>query len=167
MFIVTKPLDGWSWYLAYGGRPQPRRVCVRWGPSPQKGQSPLPNFKGWVRGEIEVRDFLVTTSTETMPVLSPGTVSTILDESLETGNEYGHPSSGPTPIWCHSTCGSGVRYSGCFSTYPWTKPNGFSVSTLISIFTQITHLNNKHTKPEPFTCMNLHCVVGNVCYGQR
>jgi len=27
-----------------------------------------------VRGEIEVRDFLVTTSTETLPVLSPGTV---------------------------------------------------------------------------------------------
>ena len=44
-----------------------------------------------VRGEIEVRDFLVTTSTETLPVLSPDTVSTILDESLETGNEYGQP----------------------------------------------------------------------------
>jgi len=44
-----------------------------------------------VRGEIQVRDFLVTTSTETLPVLSPGTVSTILDESLETGNEYGQP----------------------------------------------------------------------------
>jgi len=31
----------------YGGRPQPRRVCVRWGPSPrpQKGQIHLPNFK--------------------------------------------------------------------------------------------------------------------------
>ena len=37
------------------------------------------------------RDFLVTTSTETLPVLSPGTVSTILDESSETGNEYGQP----------------------------------------------------------------------------
>jgi len=44
-----------------------------------------------VRGEIEVRDFLVTPSTETLPVLSPGTVSTILDESLKTGNEYGQP----------------------------------------------------------------------------
>ena len=32
----------------HGGRPQPRRLCVRWGPSPlpQRGQSPLPNFKG-------------------------------------------------------------------------------------------------------------------------
>jgi len=39
-----------------------------------------------------VHDFLVTPSTETLPVLSPGTVSTILDESLETGNEYGQPS---------------------------------------------------------------------------
>ena len=44
-----------------------------------------------VLGEIAVRDFLITTSTETLPVLSPGTVSTILDESLETGNEYGQP----------------------------------------------------------------------------
>ena len=44
-----------------------------------------------VRGEIAVHDFLITTSTETLPVLSPGTVSTILDESLETGNEYGQP----------------------------------------------------------------------------
>jgi len=33
----------------YGGRPQHRRVCVRWGPSPlpKKGRSPLPNFKDW------------------------------------------------------------------------------------------------------------------------
>jgi len=38
-----------------------------------------------------VCDFLVTTSTETLHVLSPGTVSTILDESLETGNEYVQP----------------------------------------------------------------------------
>jgi len=32
----------------YGGRPQPRRHCVRWGPSstlPKRGQSPLPNFR--------------------------------------------------------------------------------------------------------------------------
>jgi len=36
---VTKRLDGWSWYLAWRYRPQPRRLCVRWGPSalPQKG----------------------------------------------------------------------------------------------------------------------------------
>jgi len=40
-----------------------------------------------------VRDFLVTTPTETLPVLSPGRVSTILDESLETRNEYGQPPS--------------------------------------------------------------------------
>ena len=38
-----------------------------------------------------MRDFLITTSTKTLPVLSPGTVSAILDESLETGNEYGQP----------------------------------------------------------------------------
>jgi len=30
----------------YGGRPRPRRLCVRWGPSPLpvRGRSPLPNF---------------------------------------------------------------------------------------------------------------------------
>jgi len=33
-----------SWH---GGRPQPRRLCVRWGhsPSPKRGRSPLPNFR--------------------------------------------------------------------------------------------------------------------------
>jgi len=42
--------NGWvdeagTWH---GGRPQPRRLCVRWGPSPlppKWGQSPLPNFR--------------------------------------------------------------------------------------------------------------------------
>jgi len=59
--------------------------------------------------------------------------------------------SGPTPIWCHSTCGSGVRYSGRFSYHSWTKPNCFSVSTLISVFTPLTY-HNKHTKlAHPFT----------------
>jgi len=40
--------NGWihqdvTWYAA---RPQPRRFCVRWGPSqrPKKGAEPLPNF---------------------------------------------------------------------------------------------------------------------------
>jgi len=40
--------NGWmdqagTWH---GGMPQPRRFCVRWGPSslPKRGQSPLPNF---------------------------------------------------------------------------------------------------------------------------
>jgi len=40
-----------------------------------------------VRGEIVVRDFLIPTLTETLPVLSPGTVSTILGENWETGRE--------------------------------------------------------------------------------
>ena len=43
--------NGWmhddaTWY---GGRPQPRGLCVQWGPSspslPKKGRSPLPNFR--------------------------------------------------------------------------------------------------------------------------
>jgi len=31
----------------HGGRPQPRRLSVRWGPStpPEKGWNPLPNFR--------------------------------------------------------------------------------------------------------------------------
>jgi len=32
----------------HGGRPQPRRLCVRWGPSsppPKGGEDPLPNFR--------------------------------------------------------------------------------------------------------------------------
>ena len=35
-FIVAKRLDGSRCYLArwHEGRPQPRRLCVRWGPSP-------------------------------------------------------------------------------------------------------------------------------------
>jgi len=40
--------NGWMHQDAtqYGGRPQPRRVCVRWGPSPstQKGAQPPPQF---------------------------------------------------------------------------------------------------------------------------
>jgi len=35
-----------TWY--YGGRPRPRRHCVRWGPSsplPKKGAGPLPDFR--------------------------------------------------------------------------------------------------------------------------
>ena len=47
MFIAARRLDGWSWYLAWRYRPQPRRLCVRWGPSPlpPKGAEPLvPKF---------------------------------------------------------------------------------------------------------------------------
>jgi len=33
MFIVAKRLDAQD-ATVYGGRPQPRRLCVRWGPSP-------------------------------------------------------------------------------------------------------------------------------------
>jgi len=46
MFIVAKRVDGsrWTWH---GGRPQPRRLCVRWRPSPlpKKGRTGLPNFR--------------------------------------------------------------------------------------------------------------------------
>jgi len=32
IFITTKRVDGSRWHLAW--RPQPRRLCARWGPSP-------------------------------------------------------------------------------------------------------------------------------------
>ena len=58
-----------------------------------------------VRGEIVVRDFLIPTLTETLPVglLSPGTVSTVLGESWDTGKEYDrhpvlHPFSFSPPL---------------------------------------------------------------------
>ena len=40
-------LNGWmhqdgTWY---GGRPQPRRLCVRWGPSPLPKRAQPPNFR--------------------------------------------------------------------------------------------------------------------------
>ena len=38
---------GWTNGTWYGGRPRPRRLCVRWGPSyPQKKGTPIPpNFR--------------------------------------------------------------------------------------------------------------------------
>ena len=43
--------NGWmdedgTWHGWHGGRPQPRRICVRWGhsPLPQKGAEPPPQF---------------------------------------------------------------------------------------------------------------------------
>ena len=45
MSVVAKWLDGLRCHLD-GGRPWPRRLCARWGPSclSKRGQSPLPNF---------------------------------------------------------------------------------------------------------------------------
>jgi len=47
-FIVAKRLEASRCHSVYGGRPQPRRVCVRWGPSPpplpKKGAEPSPQF---------------------------------------------------------------------------------------------------------------------------
>ena len=45
--------NGWMHQSAtwYGGRPQPRRLCVRWGPRsslPQKGAEPPPQFSAHV-----------------------------------------------------------------------------------------------------------------------
>jgi len=50
-----------------------------------------PDESSGVRGEIVVRDFLIPTLTETLPVLSPGTVSTALRENWDTGKEYEQP----------------------------------------------------------------------------
>ena len=44
-----------------------------------------------VRGGIMVSELLIQTLTETLSVLSPGTVSTILGENWETGREHEQP----------------------------------------------------------------------------
>jgi len=44
-----------------------------------------------VRGEVVVREFLIPTLTETLPVLSPGTMSVLLGESWDTEKEYNRP----------------------------------------------------------------------------
>ena len=60
MFIATKRLDeAGTWH---GGRPQPRRLCVRWGPSslpPKRGGAP-PQFSahfycGQTVGQIKIK----------------------------------------------------------------------------------------------------------------
>jgi len=59
MFILAKRLDGSRWYLAWG-RPQPRRLCVRWGSRPlrKRRRNPPPQFSahfyygqtaGWIK----------------------------------------------------------------------------------------------------------------------
>jgi len=44
-----------------------------------------------VGGEVVVREFLISTLTETLPVLSPGMVSVVLGESWNTEKEYNRP----------------------------------------------------------------------------
>ena len=50
----------------HGGRPQPRRVCVRGGPSPlpQKGQSPSPILR------VEVENFEIGLEVGALPVIA-------------------------------------------------------------------------------------------------
>ena len=43
IFIVANWLDA-SRCTSFGGRPQPRRLCVRWGPSPLSKRGGAPNF---------------------------------------------------------------------------------------------------------------------------
>jgi len=51
-FLLLSP-NGWTHQdgILYGGRPQPRRLCVRWGPSfpSSKGAQPPPQFSANVR----------------------------------------------------------------------------------------------------------------------
>ena len=51
--VAAKRLDASRCHSVYGGRPQPRRVCVRWGPSPSQkgGGAPSPIFT------VEVENF--------------------------------------------------------------------------------------------------------------
>jgi len=77
-----------------------------------------------VRDAVVVHDFLIPTLTETLPVLSPGTVSTVLGKSWDTGKEDDR-----TPIFFHSTFGGGVCYSGLFSPHFHTKSGHPAVGT--------------------------------------
>jgi len=42
MYLVAKRLNRSRCYLIYGGRPRPRRHCVRWGPPPKRGGAQQP-----------------------------------------------------------------------------------------------------------------------------
>ena len=72
-----------------------------------------------VRGEIMVRDLLIATLTETLPVLSLGTVSTILGENWETGRKHEQP---PVIYLLHVTpslsAAYAVRGSSTFTVTP-------------------------------------------------
>ena len=59
--VYCDQTTGW-----HGGRPQPRRVCVRWGPSPlpQKGQSPSPILR------VEVESFEIGPEVGTLLVIA-------------------------------------------------------------------------------------------------
>jgi len=47
----------------HGGRPQPRRVCVRWGPSPfpKRGRAPSPMLR------VEVENFRIGPALPVIP----------------------------------------------------------------------------------------------------
>ena len=60
--IVDKRLDASRCHSVYGGRPQPRRVYVRWGSSPpQKGAEPP---------RIEVENFEIRPEAWALPVIA-------------------------------------------------------------------------------------------------
>ena len=50
----------------HGGRPQPRRVCVRWGPSPppKRGTAPSPILR------VEVKNFEIGPEVAALPVIA-------------------------------------------------------------------------------------------------
>ena len=50
----------------HGGRPQPRRVCVRWGPSPspKMGRAPSPIVR------VEVANFEIGPEVGALPVIA-------------------------------------------------------------------------------------------------
>ena len=51
----------------HGGRPQPRRACVRWGPSPsspKRGRAPSPILR------VEVENFEIGPEVGALPVIA-------------------------------------------------------------------------------------------------
>jgi len=82
-----------------GGRPHPRRLCVRWRPSPlpKKGSEPRPQFSSHVCGQTAV---LIKIPLGTEVGLSPGDF--VLD------GDHSHPKKGwshPLQFSVHVYCG--------------------------------------------------------------
>jgi len=115
--------NGWmdqngTWH---GGRPQPRRLCVRWGPSPlpKKGSEPAPQFS---------TNFYCakTAGCITMPLgmqvgLSPGDFVFDGDPApSQKGGGASSPIFGPCLLWPNSWIDQDGTWHG---GGPWSRPH--------------------------------------------
>jgi len=98
IFIVAKRLDASRCHLC-GGRPQLRRLCVRWGPSTlsQKGRSPT-QFTAHVHCGQTAAWIKMALSTE----VGLGLCDIVFDvdpATPEKGHTQPHPIFGPCQLW--------------------------------------------------------------------